>query len=219
MSEANDAAERLARLDACAVSDALDSLGLTGVADGLSCLTGRAQISGRVLTVELGRADGEVAHRHLGTAAAGAAQPGDVIVIAHQGRNDSAGWGGNLSRAARRAGANGVICDGAVRDVDEAREVGLAVWATGATPRTARGRTVERSWNEPITVAGVAVSPGDWVIADSTGVVFVAAAQFDEVVSVAEAIAAKEAAMAAAIDAGVPIAEVMGADYERMLRP
>jgi 4-hydroxy-4-methyl-2-oxoglutarate aldolase len=235
------AVQRLARLDACAVSDALDALGLDGVADGLRPLTGPARISGRVVTVELGRPAGAAgpgrggpadggrggsggpglpgAHRHLGTAAILGATPGDVIVVAHQGRTDSAGWGGNLARAARRAGVAGVIVDGAARDIDEARDIGFPVFATAATPRTARGRTVEVSWGEPIVVAGgLAVAPGDLVVADSTGVVFVAAGRVEAVLERAEAIVAKEAAMAAAIDAGTPVDEVMGADYERMLR-
>lgn len=205
---------KLAQLDACAVSDALDSLGLSGVADGIRCLTGLAKIYGRALTVELGRAE-EVSSqpnatqpgspRHLGTAAADATTPGTIIVVAHQGRTDSAGWGGNLSRAAKRNGAVGVICDGAVRDVDEAREVGLPLFATAATPRTARGRTVERSWGEPIEVAGVRVESGDVVVADSTGVVFVVARHLPQVVELATVIALREASMAAAIDAGAPV--------------
>jgi regulator of RNase E activity RraA len=228
--------ERLGRLDACAVSDALDALGLAGVIDGVTCLTGLARVAGRAVTVELGPAGesgatgesgaagesgvaGTASHRHLGTAAAEACRPGDVIVIAHQGRGDSAGWGGNLSRAARRNGAVGVVCDGAVRDVDEARDVGLPLWATGATPRTARGRTVERCWNEPVVLAGVRVAPGDYLVADSTGVVAIAASDIEAVLERAEVIAAKEAAMAAAIDAGVPVSEVMGAGYEAMLSP
>ncbi len=217
----------LANLDACAVSDALDALGLPGVVDGLRCLTGVARISGTVITVELGpisEAAGEPSTpdagptRHLGTAAADAAAPGTVIVVAHQGRTDSAGWGGNLSRAAKRNGAVAVICDGAVRDVDEAREVGLPLFATGATPRTARSRTVERSWGQPVEIDGVRVESGDLVVADSTGVVFVSSHHLALVVDKATSIVAREASMAAAIDAGAPVSEVMGADYEHLLK-
>lgn len=223
----DDLLVELANLDACAVSDALDALGLPGVVDGLRCLTGVARISGRVITVELSRAEDAVSGpstpdpgptRHLGTAAADAATPGTVIVVAHQGRTDSAGWGGNLSRAAKRNGAVAVICDGAVRDVDEAREVGLPLFATIATPRTARGRTVERLWGQPVEVAGVRVESGDLVVADSTGVVFVSRRHIAQVVAKATSIVAREASMAAAIDAGAPVSEVMGGDYEHLLK-
>lgn len=217
----------LANLDACAVSDALDALGLPGVVDGFRCLTGVARISGRVITVELARAGEGVGDppradagptRHLGTAAADAATPGTVIVVAHQGRTDSAGWGGNLSRAAKRNGAVAVICDGAVRDVDEARDIGLPLFATGATPRTARGRTVERSWGQPVEIAGVRVESGDLVVADSTGVVFVSSQHIAQVISKATSIVTRETSMAEAIDAGIPVSDVMGGDYEHLLK-
>lgn len=216
--------ERLRGVDACALSDACDRLGLGGrVSTAAHPLTGPTRIAGRVVTVELGRpVDGGLGSgsgRHLGAAAADAATADDVIVIAHQGRADCAGWGGNLSRGARSRGAAGTIVDGAVRDVDEAIEIGFPLFATGATPRTARGRTEEKAWGGPITFDGVAVDHGDYVVADSTGTVFVPAVEIDAVLEVAEVIVAKEAAMAADIESGRPVSDVMGADYESMLRP
>ena len=82
---------------------------------------------------------------------------------------------------------------------------------------TARGRIVEESFNEPIEVAGVAVRPDDLVIADWTGIVFVAAGRAEEIVMTAEEIAAREAQMAEAVRAGRSVVEVMGASYESML--
>jgi len=209
---------RLRALDACALSDALDRLGIDDrVATGLVPFTGPATIAGRVVTVELGPPPAPEAGRHLGAAAVDASTGDDVIVVAHQGRQDCAGWGGNLSRGARQRGAAGTIVDGAMRDVDEARNIDYPVFATGATPRTARGRAVEHRWGGPVTIAGVAVDAGDYVVADGTGVVFVRAAEIAEVLAVAEAIAATEATMAASIEAGQPVSTVMGASYERML--
>lgn len=155
--------------------------------------------------------------RHLGAGAIMAAAPGDVIVVEHRGRADVSGWGGLLSRGAIKAGIAGVIVDGAVRDVDEAAELGLPVFARAAVPVTARGRVAEHGFDEPVTIAGIAVAPDDWVLADGSGVVFVAAARIDEVLQRAERICAREALMARDIDAGRPIGEVMGADYENML--
>jgi regulator of RNase E activity RraA len=85
-------------------------------------------------------------------------------------------------------------------------------------PVTARGRVAEHGFNAPITVAGVAVSPGDLVLADGSGVVFIAGAKAEAVIAAAEAIHAREQLMAAAIERGDPIGEVMGADYEDMLK-
>lgn len=210
--------ERLRAVDACAVSDACDRLGLEGrVSIAAHPTTGAVRIAGRVITVELGPPSPGPAERHLCAAAADAATVDDVIVIAHQGRSDCAAWGGNLSRAARYRGAAGTVVDGAVRDVDEAIELGYSVFASAATPHTARGRTEEKSWGQAIDFDGIAVQHGDFVIADSTGVVFVPANAIDRVLQAAEAIATKEAAMAADIDAGRPVSDVMGADYESML--
>jgi regulator of RNase E activity RraA len=77
---------------------------------------------------------------------------------------------------------------------------------------------MEHGWNEPITVAGAAVSPGDLVLADSSGVVFVAADEAATVIATAETIAARERLMAADIEQGRPIGDVLGADYEDMLK-
>jgi 4-hydroxy-4-methyl-2-oxoglutarate aldolase len=70
----------------------------------------------------------------------------------------------------------------------------------------------------PITVAQVRVNPGDYVIADNSAVIFIAAADIERVLAAAELIAGKEAAMAKKLLNGVPIAQVMGADYEYMLQ-
>jgi len=209
--------ERLARLDACAVSDALDKLGESGAVTGITPLTGPAKIAGRVVTVRLVATDGTPPKRHLGAAAVDFAKPGDVIVVEHRERDDCAGWGGILSTAARARGIEGTIIDGLARDIDESREAGYPVFARGATPRTARGRIVEHDWNVPVTIGGVTVTPGDCVIADGSGVVFIATARLDDVLAAADRIAARERAMAAAIRRGKPVSQVMGGDYETML--
>jgi regulator of RNase E activity RraA len=204
-------------LDSCALSDACELLGLCHqVVTGLGHLTGRHRIAGRAVTVLLGPPTGEPASRHLCTAAIEAAGAGDVIVVAHQGRLDCAGWGGNLSRAAQARHVEGTIVDGAVRDVDEATTIGYPVFAAAATARTARQRAQEHAWGVAVEIAGVTVRPGDLVVADGSGIVFIPAADAERVVAAASRIAHREAAMAAAIDAGRPISAVMGADYERL---
>jgi regulator of RNase E activity RraA len=216
---ADELAARLSKLDACAVSDALDKLGLRGVVLGIAPVWPCPRIAGRVVTMRLKpkEADEAAAPRHLGTAAIEAASAGDVIVVDHRGRTDVAGWGGILSTAARYKGIAGVIVDGACRDVDESRERGLPVFARAATPSTARGRVVEDSFNEPIAIGGVAVNPGDLVIADGSGVVFVPASRAAEVVAEAETVAAREAQMARDILDGRSVVQVMGTNYETML--
>jgi regulator of RNase E activity RraA len=202
----------------------MDQLGLAGVARGLRGLTVARRVTGPVRTVALGPADGggtgrtpAAAGRHLGTAAIEAAQPGDVIVVAAGGRVDAAGWGGVLSLAATMRGVSGVIVDGACRDVDESATLDLPVYALAGVPTTARGRQVEVGWNTPVDIAGVTVSPGDLVVADGSGVVFLPAGRADDVIAAAERIAAREAAMADRLRAGEPASAVLSADYEEML--
>jgi 4-hydroxy-4-methyl-2-oxoglutarate aldolase len=217
--EASSAAicHRLRQLDSCAVSDALDGLGLSGVAEGIAPVSPVSRVAGRVLTVELGPASGSPSARHLCTSAIETARPGDVILVAHQGRLDCAGWGGNLSRAAVHRGLTATIVHGAVRDVDETTAVGYPLFATGVTPRTARGRAQERSWGEPVEIAALVVETGDYVIADNSGVVFIPGAQAGRVLEAAEFISGKEAAIAALIDQGDPVGQVMGEGYESLV--
>jgi 4-hydroxy-4-methyl-2-oxoglutarate aldolase len=209
--------ERLGKLDTCAVSDALDKLGIKGVVVGLRPLSVLKRIAGRTVTVRLKSKGNETSTRHLGTGAIEAANPGDVIVIDHRQRADAAGWGGILSTAAKVKGVSGVIVDGACRDIDESRGLEFPVFGRSAVPLTARGRVVEDCFNEPIEIGGITVTPGDLVLADGSGVAFIAASQADEVIGAAEEIAAREAAMTRAVLAGEPVSTVMGKSYENML--
>jgi regulator of RNase E activity RraA len=213
------AIRRLQALDSCAVSDALDRLQLAGAVAGIPRRCGSGVVAGRVITVKLGTpGDPSNLSRHLCTAAIEAAGPGNVIVVEQRTGIDAAGWGGILSLAARTRGIAGVIVDGPARDIDESARLDLPVFARSLTARTARGRIVEVAWNVPISVGDVTVAPGAFVIADGSGVVFIAADDCPRVLDAAETIAAREAAMAEAVRSGRPVSEVMGGDYERMLQ-
>ena len=210
---------RFSRLDACAVSDGLDKLGLKGVVSGIHRFSTDRRISGRVQTVRLDRAEGRPpTTRHLCTAAIEAASPGDVIVVEQRTGLDAASWGGNLSIGAKMRGVAGVIIDGPARDIDESRQLEFPVFAKGHTARTARGRIVEVATNEPVTIGDVTVSPGDYAIADGSAVVFVSPNDILRVLEAAESIVAREKAMAEALLQGQPISRVMGANYEHMLK-
>ncbi|HVB86948.1 MAG TPA: RraA family protein, partial [Candidatus Dormibacteraeota bacterium] len=177
------------------------------------------RIAGKVLTIRLGVGEPPPGvPRHIGTTAIEAAQPGDIIVVEQRSGLNAAAWGGILSRGAKLRGIAGTIAEGPVRDVDEAREVDYPVYGRGATCCTARGRIVELANNQPIVVGDVNVKPGDYAIADSSGVVFIAAEEAERVIAAAENIAAREAAIAKALLDGEPITKVMGANYENMLR-
>jgi 4-hydroxy-4-methyl-2-oxoglutarate aldolase len=212
--------DRLGALDSCVVSDALDRLALPGTVHGIGRLWPCRRVAGRVVTVELALYEARAAASvpHLGTRAIEAAAGEHVIVIANHGRLEMAGWGGLLSRAARARGVRGVIVDGAARDLDEAETLGFPIFARAAVPTTARGRVMELATGGVIEVGGVAVAPDDLVIADGSGVVFVAAASAEEAVATAEGLAEREASLAEQIDRGRPPTEVLGGGYERMVQ-
>jgi len=201
--------ERLARLDTCAVSDSLDKLSLTGAVTGLLSMSTFTKICGRVVTVKLAEAgkvsnDGAKAP-HLGARAIEMARPGDVIVVEQRTGIVAGSWGGVLSTGAKLRGIAGVISEGLVRDVDEARGLDFPIYARGSTALTARGRIAE-------------LETGGSVRIDGTAVVFVAADKIVAVLDTAEQIAARESVMSKALMQGMSITNVMGADYEEMLK-
>jgi regulator of RNase E activity RraA len=210
--------ERLSKLDTCSVSDALDSLGLKGATWGVRPQWPCSKIVGRAVTMKIKPVGLEQPTQHLGTPAIEAAQPGDVIVIDNGGKLEFSTWGGLLSLSAKLKGVNGVVIDGACRDIDEARDLEFPVYARGVVPMTARGRVMQESFNQEIQFAGVQCRPGDLVIADGSGVVIVPQEKAAEVMTAAEAIFQKEAEMAAGIRQGYSGLEMLQKlGYEQML--
>ena len=210
---------RLAKLDTCAASDALDRLGLRGATIGIRPVWPCARIVGRAVTCKIKPAGLEKSKVHLGTPAIEAAKESDIIVVDNGGRPDVSAWGGLLSLASKQKKLSGVVIDGACRDVDESRDVGFPVYARAVVPVTARGRIMQDSINQEIQCGGVQVHPGDLVIGDGSGVVIVPSSRAEEVVSEAEKIAAHEAKMAEAVRSGRSVMEIMETlGYESMLR-
>jgi regulator of RNase E activity RraA len=203
---------RLRALDACAVSDALDTLGLPGAVTGLGPLWPVDRtVAGRVRTIRVAPKEGDRPGTHIGTPAVADARDGDVIVIDNRGRTDVSCWGGILTVAARQAGVAGVIVDGACRDIAESHELGLPVFGRAVVPVSARGRIVQDAMDVPVTIAGHLVHPGAYVVADRSGIAFVPAdpASAERVIALAERIAEREARMIAAVRDGRPVTEVM----------
>jgi len=211
--------QRLEKLDACAVSDALDSVGLKGAHSGLPRRSTRKRIAGTIETVKLhARAPAGGSKQHLGTAAIEASDDLTVIVVEQRTGIDCASWGGVLANAAKVKGIRGVIVEGPARDIDEYEDLGFPVFSRYTTPHTARGRVWEEAFNVPIQVGDSVVCPGDYVIADGSGVVFIPAARIEEILKVAETIAHKERLMTQDVVDAKPVSVVMGTNYENMLR-
>ena len=216
--DSTELVKRLTVLDTCAVSDALDSLGLNGVVTGLVRRSTNELVAGRVQTVKLsiGTMPGG-SSTHLGSRSIEEAWERDIIVVEQRSGVDAAGWGGVLAVAAKAKGIQGVIVEGPARDIDEYQKIGFPVFSRSTTPRTARGRIHESGINVEIKVGDINVSAGDLVIADGTGVVFVPIRIAEVVIEKAEKIVALEKSMCERVLTGQPITKVMGKDYETLL--
>jgi len=100
--------------------------------------------------------------------------PEGCVVIASTPDVAEAGIFGDIlcARMVRR-GVRGLITDGVLRDAAGVRGTGLPVWSRGfAAPPSVSGLIFE-GWQEPIGCGGVAVYPGDLIVADADGAVVV----------------------------------------------
>jgi 4-hydroxy-4-methyl-2-oxoglutarate aldolase len=124
-----------------------------------------------------------------------AAAPGDVGVIVMEGSLDVAAIGGLMATAARARGMAGMVLDGAVRDVGEIRALGLPVYARSVSPATAVGRYASVAKQLEVTCGGIAIKPGDIIVAGEDGVVAVPQEKAAQVLERAQSIDAREIKM------------------------
>lgn len=128
-------------------------------------------------------------------------EPGDVLVIAAQGFAETAVLGDNMARIAKRRGAVAVVTDGAVRDVDEIRAIGLPVFSRAVTPNSAFP-SGPGEVGLPLSLGDVAINTGDIVLGDADGVVVVPHHHLGETTRSLEEVAAREAALHTQIESG-----------------
>jgi len=189
-------------------SDALDECGIAGAvpASVLKPTDPAARVVGQAITV-LNRKLNEP-RKVSGLAdieAHNLAEPGDVLVV--QGVAGISSMGGVSASIGKRQGEIAAIVDGAVRDIDHSRGIGYPIWSAGVSPITGKWRIETMAVNDSVHIAGIAVKPGDLVIADECGVCFVPFARAAEVLAVAQRLAASEAQRLKKLDDGIPLAE------------
>ena len=169
------------------IANALDDVGQHGVmpyiksvAPGLRCVGPAVTV--RQITGVLGTfpaSDFRVGHM------IDAARAGDVIVV-DNGGNAVSTWGGMASYAATLKGIAGLVVDGGVRDLEEIVEFGFPVFARHLVPTCGRTRLKVDAINVQVAVDGVAVRPGDIIVADGTGIVCVPAGVAEDVLALAQ---------------------------------
>jgi len=192
------------------LADALDALGLREqvLGPGIAPLDPSARIAGPAHTVELAPADGVPEEPYTGLLAMlGAVRPGDVVVAATGRSERAAVWGELTSSSCVARGAAGLVTDGLCRDVEQVRVLGFPVFARGTSPRDVDGRLEFGPHGARVDVDGVAIAPGDLVVADVDGVVVVPAAIAPEVLRRAGEKAAREDELRLAVLGGEPIAQ------------
>jgi regulator of RNase E activity RraA len=114
-------------------------------------------------------------------------EPGDVLVCDFGGNGNVSNLGGTACMVAQALGVIGALVYGGVRDVAEMQEIDFPVWSSGVSPTTGRMRLEAIEVNGPVTVHGIVVHPGDLVLADEDGIVFVPPQQIEAVLKGAEA--------------------------------
>jgi 4-hydroxy-4-methyl-2-oxoglutarate aldolase len=109
-------------------------------------------------------------------------RPGEVAVLACGGPTEViAPWGELLSTAARARQAAGCVMDGLVRDVARIRAMRFPVFHGGIGPLDTKNRAEMVERDVTVTLAGVAISPGDWILGDVDGVVVIPADRSEQV--------------------------------------
>lgn len=116
------------------------------------------------------------------------AEPGDVLVVAAGGVRDYACFGDGTARRMLTKDLAGAVVDGCVRDAAGLRALGFPTFCRGVTARNYHYPAAgdHGGVNVPVVVGGVLVEPGDLVIADDDGVVFVPRALASAVADIVE---------------------------------
>ena len=166
--------KELARLGVATVHEAQGRTGLVDL-DLVQVVPG-SRAAGRARTALCGNGDNLMVH-----AAVAHAEPGDVLVLTAPEPRPVALVGELLATQALDQGVAAMLVDGAVRDLDELRALGLPIWARYVR---AQGATKERvgELDTPVVVGGAPIRRGDAIVLDADGAIVVPAERVDDVV-------------------------------------
>jgi RraA family protein len=176
----------LAKMVTPHLSDSMERLYAAGAQ--LRPMHREGKLAGPAFTVKTAPGDNLLVHKALDIA-----KPGDVIVVDAGGYAEQAIIGELMATRARQRGIAGLVIWGAIRDSAELGAGSYPVFACGVTHRGPY-KDGPGEINVPVSIAGMAVSPGDIMVGDADGLVAVPQALAERVLASAQAILAKETA-------------------------
>lgn len=180
-------ADLIGRFQGIAVANIDDAMGRIAAADSAIAPIGKGQLLGSAFTVRVPQGDNLMLH-----AAMDMAKQGDVIVIDAGGFTDRAIFGELMASYMKVRGIKGIVCDGAVRDREALAEFdGFPVYARAATPNGPY-KNGPGEINMPVSVGGKVVYPGDIVVGDGDGVLFIRPAEAKAIAEAAIEVSGKE---------------------------
>ena len=189
----------LARMDTTTVSDALDKLGIIGQCLGIVPMDPAFRLAGPAYTIRYvpcGIHGGTVGD-YIDDLPAGT-----VVALDNQGRMDATVWGDILTIVASRKGLGGTVIDGVCRDAPRSIELGYPIFARSTYMRTGKDRVAVDAVQVSISIGGVRVNPGDFLLGDRDGVIAVPKERIEQVADVATGIEQAEDRIREAVERG-----------------
>jgi regulator of RNase E activity RraA len=199
-------AERFAAAYSGAVFDVLRAKGHRNcvLPSDIVALDRDRNMAGPVFTMRGRQAPGADAHETLlaWTGFLGKAPAGHVVVC-EGGEADCALMGELSAETLHLRGVAGFLTDGGCRDANFIRRIGFPVFSRFLTPRDVVGAWLPQSYEAQITIGDVAITPGDYLVADRDGAVIIPGALVTEVLDEVERVMNTENLVRKAILAGV----------------
>ncbi|QXM23572.1 ribonuclease activity regulator RraA [Elioraea tepida] len=143
---------------------------------------------------------------------------GCVVVAGTEGITDAGIFGDILCARMSKKGVAALVTEGAVRDGAGVRATALPVWCAGEVAPPSVASLTFVTWEEPVGCGGVAVFPGDIVVADDDGAVLIPQALLEAVAREAEAQEKLEAWIMREVEKGVPLPGLYPPDAETRAR-
>jgi regulator of RNase E activity RraA len=199
----SDRSEELAQLGSANVCDALRKCGKAFCAmdGGIRPVSNEMRVVGPAFTVRCYPGATYAMEKALELAS-----PGDVLVIDAGGHSDVIVMGGLMSTRAQARLLAGAIVDGAVRDVDQIVSLGFGVFSRHICPRSGTFDEIGE-WQTTICCGRIPVRPGDWIVADRSGVVVIPVEMLGEVVEKAKEIHRREERMERHLGKGLSLSQ------------